>query len=142
MATQTRARLERLEADLDLLFRTAAVVEFGQRISEATYQDRDSAIAARDTFVELLDAIAGDLDSATFTALRALRADVTAHISRVAGELPQVVTATPAAIIPSLVASYAIYGDLSEADAIAGRNRLPRPGFVPARPIEIIGVPT
>ena len=49
MPTETRARLERLEADLDLLFRTAAVVEFGQRISEASYQDRDSAIEARDT---------------------------------------------------------------------------------------------
>ena len=142
MATQTRARLESLEASLDLLFRAAAIVELAQRISEETYQDRDSAIAARDTWVDLLDEIAGALDTDTFTAMRALRAEVTAHISRVAGDLPQVVTATPAAIIPALVVSYAVYGDLGQADDIAGRNRLPRPGFVPAMPIEISGLPT
>ena len=142
MVAQTRVRLGRLEADLDLLFRTAAIAELAQRISEETYLDRDSAIAARDTFVDLLDDIAGQLDTQTFTAMRALRADVTAHISRVAGDLPQVVTATPAAIIPSLVVSYAVYGNLDQADNIAGRNRLPRPGFVPARPIEITGLPT
>ena len=142
MVAQTRVRLGRLEADLDLLFRVAAITELAKRISEETYQDRDSAIAARDMWVDLLDDIAGQLDTETFTAMRALRANVTAHISRVAGDLPQVVTATPAAIIPSLVVSYAVYGDLDQADDIAGRNRLPRPGFVPARPIEISGLPT
>ena len=79
-----------------------------------------------------LDDRAAYADSRTYGAFRALRAAVSAHVARAAQTLPRVTTATPAAVRPSLVLAYAIYGDIARAGEIAANNRLARPASCPA----------
>ena len=74
----------------------------------------------------------------TYGRLRQIRAALVERLSGLADALPQVVDAQPAAIVPSLALAYSIYGDIERADEIASRNRLARPGFVPARPIRVL----
>ena len=139
MTTPSRRLLADRLATFDGFLKAAASVELARRIATTVFTDRQSAIAARNLVGQLLDEAAADADTETFRALRALRASVTAHIAEVATDLPPVVTAAPAAILPSLALSYSIYGRIDRAAEIAERNRLPRPGFVPTRPIELLG---
>lgn len=120
------------------LVRSAAVVQYARRSARESFTDRESAIDRRARTGELLDDRSAGADGATFTAFRALRSAVSTHVRQVADGLPRVSTSSPAAILPSLTLAYSIYGGIGRAGEIAARNRLPRPGFVPARPIEVL----
>ena len=138
MTTPSETLLAERRQDLDTLVRLVATVEMAQRLAERTFADRDSALEARDELLGLIDDIAESADRATYGQLRQIRAAIVEHVAGLSGELPQVVTASPSAVLPSLTLSYAIYGDLDRAADIADRNRLSRPGFVPARPIRVL----
>ena len=126
------------QAALVDLVRGLATVALARQIAGADFAERTGAFAARDEASTLLDEREAAASTAAFHALRALRAAVVAHVARIAQGLPQVTSATPAAVLPALVLAYDVYGDIGRADEIAARNRLPRPGFVPARPIEVV----
>lgn len=136
--TSNRKRQATNQAALVDLVRGIATVELGRRAARETYSDRTSAIEQRDRVGDRLDERGRNADTDTFTALRELRAAVSAHVTEVVTDLPQVVEAAPATILPSLALAYAIHGDVDRAGEIAARNRLPRPGFVPARPIQVV----
>ena len=127
------------QAALQDLVRGLAAVALARHAAAAGYEDRQAAAAARDRIGDLLDARAERADTDTFAALRALRAAVAGHAARLSRNLPAVTTHAPAAVAPSLALAYDIYGDAARAGETAARNRLPRPGFVPARPIEVLG---
>ncbi len=120
------------------LVRGAATVALARRSAIEDYIDRQAATERRREVSDRLDDRSAYADTPTFTAFRRLRAAVSAHVAREVEALPRVTTATPTAVRPSLALSYAIYGDVSRAGEIAARNRLPRPGFVPARPLELV----
>ena len=126
------------QAALVDLVRGLATVQLARRTATAAWEERTQAVAARDRTRVLLDAREPSADDATFRTLRALRAAVSAHIARDVDSLPEVTTAAPASVRPSLALSYAFYGDVAHAAGIAQRNKVPRPGFVPAGPIEIV----
>ena len=138
MTTPSRKMLENRLDSIEALLQGAAAVEMARRTAAAPYADRSAALKARAAVGELLDARAGAADDAAFRQFRALRAAVTEHIAAVAAGLPRVTLATPAAVRPSLALAWDIYEDISRAGEIAARNRLPRPGFVPSRPIELL----
>lgn len=118
--------------------RGLATVALARRSAIEAFPDRTSAFNAREEVGDLLDARESAASAGVFRSLRALRAAVVAHVARIARDLPQVTSATPAAVLPALVVAYDVYGDVARAGEIAARNRLPRPGFVPARPIEVL----
>ena len=120
------------------LVRGGAAVSLAQRVTQTGFTDRTSAVEARDRVGIAIDDRSDQADTNTFRALRTLRATVTEYITEVSRELPQVITSQPAAIVPSLALAYDVYDDLAEAGNIAARNRLPRPGFVPAQPLELL----
>ncbi len=138
LTTASRRTQAANQAALVDLVRGVATAQLARRTADAGYESRTAALAARDRVGALLDARAPQADDASFRALRALRGAVMAHIAREVETLPEVTTATPASVRPSLALSYAIYGDVSHAAGIAARNQVARPGFVPAEPIEIL----
>lgn len=138
MTTPNRKALEdRLDA-LDGLVKAAASMELARRVATTTFTDRRSAVEARDLVGELLDDVSAAADTATFRAYQTLRAAVFARVAEALKDLPEVLEATPGAIRPSLALAYDVYEDIGRAAEVAARNRLPRPGFVPARPIELL----
>ena len=136
--TTTASR--RIEAQavrlLDALVRTAATIALARLASVADYADRAAAEAARDRVAALLDDRAGTAGDGTWTALRALRVAVVAHVQAVAPTLARIEQVTVEAPLPTLVLAYEIYGDAARGPDIAARNRLPRPGFARG-PIEV-----
>lgn len=138
MTTPNRKALEDRLAALDGLVKAATAVELARRVATTSFTDRRSAVEARDLVGELLDEVAAAADTAAFRSYQALRAAVFARIGEALGELPEVLEATPGAIRPSLALAYDVYRDIGRAAEVAARNRLPRPGFVPAQPIELL----
>ena len=138
MTTPSRKQLADRLAALDEFLKAAAVVELARRVAVTRFADRQSAIEARDRAGELLDDVADEADTAAFRSYRGLRSAVVSHVAEAVRDLPTATEATPAAIRPSLALAYDIYDDIDRAGEIAARNRLPRPGFVPSRPIELL----
>ena len=134
--TASRRRQRENQAAFIDLARGAATSALMRRTRARSYDERTAALAARDTLTGLIDERVPTAGTDLYRALRGLRAAVVAHLTAISRELPAVVTATPASVLPSLVLAYDLYDDLDRAGEIAARNRLPRPGFVPARPIE------
>ena len=137
-STANRRLQARNQAALVDLVRGLAAVRLAERTGGRAFGDRLAAIDARDAVVEALDRLDAGADAPTLAALRSLRTAVAERVAEAARALPAVATATPAAVRPSLALAWDIYGDVGRAGEIAGRNRLPRPGFVPARPIEVL----
>ncbi len=118
------------QSAMDRVIRTHLAVEIARLTVRTEYETIEEALAARDRAAGILDEQAEEAGDDTYSALMALRAIV---VSSVPGtsvlarldtlELPEAAT--------SLVLSYRLYGDVSEADAIVARNSVPHPGFVP-----------
>ena len=138
LTTANRRIQARNQAALVDLVRGLATVRLAERTGQRRFIDRAGAVEARDAVGEALDDRAALADSAAFAALRALRSAVVNHVADAVRDLPAVLEATPAAVLPALVVAYDIYDDIGRADEIAARNRLARPGFVPTRPIEVL----
>ena len=136
--TANRRGQGRNQAALVALVRGLATVALSRRVGVTTYRDRTALIEARDTVADAIDARAAAASTETFRALRSLRAIIVQHAEAQLRRLPRVIDASPGVVRPALALAYAIYGDIGRADEIVGRNQLPRPGFVPARPIEVL----
>ena len=135
--TSHRDVQRRAQAKLVCLVRELAAIERAARASIAPYADRDALLAARDRVIELLDSVENDAADPVFRALTELRAALVEHLADRAPALARIVTTEELAGLPSLVASYRLYGNVDRAGDIAARNALIRPGFVPAGPVEV-----
>ena len=119
------------------LVRGLAAAVYAGRAGTAEHRDRTQALAARRSISDAIDASADASNTPVFRAFRELKATVVDLTEQRLRELPRVVTESPSTVLPSLVLAYSIYEDIDRAGEIVGRNVLERPGFVPARPIQV-----
>lgn len=115
---------------INLAKRTAAITE-ARLVPRIVFETRDDAIATRDSVIANLDELI--LDAApSFNAapLRQLQADVVADVNPRALDLSKISLYRPALTEPLDVIAHRLYGDTSQANFIAGRNRIRHPEFV------------
>lgn len=103
--------------------RTAADVDW------PTLQD---ALDARQSILDELDALEGEVDEMTFVALADLRSTIVDAVPPPDASLPELDIYQPAQVEPALVAAYRLYDDARREAEIVSRNRVPYPGFLPA----------
>lgn len=125
------------QAALRTLVRSAAAVRLAELMGNARFESRDDLSERQDQLHDRLAEADRHADIPVFRTLAALRAAVVGYVQDAARELPEVVHATPSGEGPTLVLAWQLYRDINRASEIAARNRLPRPGFVPRRPLEL-----
>ena len=130
----------RAETPLIDLIAAGAVIEAAIESADAVYGTADDALASRDAVLEAIDEVQrANCSDAVFTALSELAAAVNEDLTTRGAELPKLGSATLFMSMPALAASYRLYGDVGQADAIVARNRIRHPGRVPGGvPLEVI----
>ena len=130
----------RAETPLIDLIAAGAVIEAAIESADADYGTADAALASRDAGLEAIDEVQrANCSDAVFTALSELAAAVNEDLTTRGAELPKLGSATLFMSMPALAASYRLYGDVGQADAIVARNRIRHPGRVPGGvPLEVI----
>ena len=130
----------RAETPLIDLIAAGVVIEAAIESADAEYGTADDARACRDAVLEAIDEVQrANCSDAVFTALSELAAAVNEDLTTRGAELPKLGSATLFMSMPALAASYRLYGDVGQADAIVARNRIRHPGRVPGGvPLEVI----
>ena len=130
----------RAETPLIDLIAAGAVIEAAIESADADYGTADDALASRDAVIEAIDEVQrANCSDAVFTALSELAVAVNEDLTTRGAELPKLGSATLFMSMPALAASYRLYGDVGQADAIVARNRIRHPGRVPGGvPLEVI----
>ena len=130
----------RAETPLIDLIAAGAVIEAAIESAEADYGTADDALASRDAVIDAIDEVQrANCSDAVFTALSELAVAVNEDLTTRGAELPKLGSATLFMSMPALAASYRLYGDVGQADAIVARNRIRHPGRVPGGvPLEVI----
>ena len=130
----------RAETPLIDLIAAGAVIEAAIESADADYGTADEALASRDAVIDAIDEVQrANCSDAVFTALSELAVAVNEDLTTRGAELPKLGSATLFLSMPALSASYRLYGDVGQADAIVARNRIRHPGRVPGGvPLEVI----
>ncbi len=130
----------RAETPLIDLIAAGAVIEAAIESADADYGTADDALASRDAVLEAIDEVQrANCSDAVFTALSELAVAVNEDLTTRGAALPKIGSATLFMSMPALAASYRLYGDVGQADAIVARNRIRHPGRVPGGvPLEVI----
>ena len=130
----------RAETPLIDLIAAGAVIEAAIESADADYGTADEALASRDAVIDASDEVPrANCSDAVFTALSELAVAVNEDLTTRGAELPKLGSATLFMSMPALAASYRLYGDVGQADAIVARNRIRHPGRVPGGvPLEVI----
>lgn len=139
--TATRVRQQQNRNAIIGLVRQAAVIEAARNAPSAEYETAEDAEETRDKIADQLDSVMEDAATPddTYTALQKVRAAVVRGVPPEDVALPNLVTVTPAATLPSLVLAYDIYEDAARESEIVTRNRIRHPGFVPgAEPLRVV----
>ena len=106
--------------------------EMGRLAADTEFSTAEDAMEALRVVVEVIDAVqSAHCADTVYMALDDVRATLSDDVTERGAKLPRLGTATLAATIPALVASYRIYGTADYADEIVSRNRLRHPGRVP-----------
>ncbi len=117
------------------LLRTAALISMVYATSEYQPSSYNDAIATLLAFTALLDveilAVADSGSTASYLALRSLRAAVTDDLLTRAATLPRLKTVTTAVPMPSLALAYSLYADATRSDELIGRANPVSPLFMP-----------
>ena len=132
--------VNRAETPLIDLIAAGAVIEAAIESADADYGTADDALASRDAVLDAIDEVQrANCSDAVFTALSELAVAVNEDLTTRGAELPKLESATLSMSMPALAASYRLYGDVGQADAIVARNRIRHPGRVPGGvPLEVI----
>ena len=130
----------RAETPLIDLIAAGAFIEAAIESADADYGTADEALASRDAVIDAIDEVQrANCSDAVFTALSELAVAVNEDLTTRGAELPKLGSATLFMSMPALAASYRLYGDVGQADAIVARNRIRHPGRVPGGvPLEVI----
>ena len=130
----------RAETPLIDLIAAGAVIEAAIESADADYGTADDALASRDAVIDAIEEVQrANCSDAVFTALSELAVAVNEDLTTRGAELPKLGSATLFMSMPALAASYRLYGDVGQADAIVARNRIRHPGRVPGGvPLEVI----
>lgn len=134
-------------AAISTLVKTHALASAAGVARYATYDSREQAITTRDLLADSLSSlrdrqlVAGLMPAwrATTDVLVAVTEDINERI----GRLPRTVRVQGNAVRPSLSIANRLYGDNSaiifdRANDIVKRNNIPHPGFVGAKPLEVL----
>lgn len=114
------------------LARQVAVAEAAKASAVAPWETYEDALAARESILDEIDALADLASDEAFAALQALRAGLVGSVPPEPESLPRLGSLTLAEPAPSLVLSYGLYGSTDRAAELVARNRVQHPGFVPA----------
>jgi len=116
-----------------------AVVRAAELALDEVFPDYGSAVATRDSIVELLDEQAALAEDAAYTALVELRAALVNAVPGFESGLPRLVTYTPPETAPSLVLAWRLYRSVTLERDVLARNRIPNPMFVVGgTPLEVL----
>ena len=138
-STTAQRRIQKANQEaLQHLVRDLAALELAARLPGRSFPSRTELRDAQRTVDALLEDVRADAADAVHRNVGELRTALVEHVRQAAEALPSVTTAEPATVLPALVVAWDLHDDVKRAEEIAARNRLPRPGFVPARPIEVL----
>jgi len=146
--TPARAQLATANEALGVLAAAMFAGEFARAAAAVPWASRDDAMAARDRVSDALAAVA-DLVAAlgwdaVWQRLVALRASMAADLAQRAAPLPRIKRLELPGVMPATLIAYQLDGDsisdvFGRGAALAARNRVRHPGFVPAgSPIEVV----
>jgi prophage DNA circulation protein len=146
--TPAREQLVAANKALGVLATTMFAGEFARAAAAVPWASRDDAMAARDRVSDAL-ATAADLVAelgwdAVWQSLMALRASMANDLAQRAAPLPRIKRLELPSVMPATVIAYQLDGDslsdvFGRGAALAARNRVRHPGFVPAgNPIEVL----
>lgn len=131
------ARAEKLAMQhIEQLTKQVIVSKEAEVITRIEFSNAEEATSILDSFiadaeeVELFEPIEPDND--LMQSLRTVREYVVEYIREIILELPRVRTIVLPEKMPSLVLAYDLYEDVSRADEIVNRNKIPYPAFVPS----------
>lgn len=147
-STPSRVQIATATAALSVVADAAIAGELARATTAVTWASRDEAMAARDQVEAALSAAADRAavlgwDDA-WRSLIALRAASATDLAARAAPLPRLRQVTLAASLPASLLAYRLDGDalddvFARGVAIAERNRVRNPGFLPAGlPIEVL----
>lgn len=146
--TPARQQLATANEALGVLAAAIFAGEFARAAAAVPWASRDEAMAARDRVSDALAAAADRVAAlgwdAVWQRLVALRAAIAADLAQRAAPLPRIKRLALPGVMPSTVIAYQLDGDgisdlFGRAAALAARNRVRHPGFVPAgSPIEVL----
>lgn len=146
--TPARQQLVTANEALGVLAAAMFAGEFARAAAAVPWASRDDAMAARDRVSDALAAVA-DLVAALgwdalWQRLVALRASMAADLAQRAAPLPRIKRLELPGVMPATLIAYRLNGDslsdvFGRGAALAARNRVRHPGFVPAgSPIEVL----
>lgn len=144
-ATASRRAINTNRAALVNLVMAAASSRRIDAIAQAGAETVNDARIARTEIVARTDAVL--LDEATgqrtADAMVQLRTDAIAHFAAMTPTLPRLVSITPQAVRPTVVAAHDFYGDTwldaAREEELISRNAIRHPGFVPAGyPLQVL----
>jgi prophage DNA circulation protein len=141
----TRARVAANAAAVYSFTRRIAMVESARAMTLATPESRAQARGLREGFTDALDLVLADgyeegeeKENDLYASFTAMRASTLAALAEAARSAPDVVSYTPAAVLPSLVLCYRLSGDIRLEPDLVARNSVIHPGFVPVEPLEAL----
>lgn len=114
-----------------LLLRQVALAEQVDLAALLEYESREQADERRAQLEARADELAGLLADDELLALEGLLEALRAAVPPPGAALPSLARLTPPATVPALVLAHQLYRDRGRGDAIAARNRIARPGFLP-----------
>lgn len=107
-----------------------AVVNAATIAAATTYDNYESAVAAREAITDLIDDQAETAPDDVYPLFMQLRADLVAAIPGSESDLPHLVKFTPAVPVPSLLLAHQLYGSVDLESDLITRNKVSHPGFV------------
>jgi prophage DNA circulation protein len=100
--------------------------------SDAPISDATELSAREKANRDALEDISETADDATYVSLRNMGVALSAHLERVASQLPEIRVYVPQADTSSVMIAHWLYGDVRRADEIVARNKIKNPGLIAA----------
>lgn len=131
------ARAEKLAMQhIEQLTKQVVVAKEAEVITNIEFDNAEDATAVLESFIDDVDEVElfepVEPSSELMQALRNTKEVVVEYIREIILELPRMRTIQLPEKMPSLVLAYDLYEDLSRADEIESRNKIPYPAFVPS----------
>lgn len=131
------ARAEKLAMQhIEQLTKQVVVAKEAEVITNIEFDNAEDATAVLESFIDDIDEVElfepVEPSSELMQALRNTKEVVVEYIREIILELPRMRTIQLPEKMPSLVLAYDLYEDLSRADEIESRNKIPYPAFVPS----------
>lgn len=131
------ARAEKLAMQhIEQLTKQVVVAKEAEVITKIEFDNAEDATTVLESFIDDVDEVElfepVEPSSELMQALRNTKEVVVEYIREIILELPRMRTIQLPEKMPSLVLAYDLYEDLSRADEIESRNKIPYPAFVPS----------